>query len=107
MTYTGTDGTEGFIAAWESSTRIGNGEQQIMKVHEGEGYESELRFRNNENVTHSSIMTQALGQNETKVTYTMSATPSFPMDLMIPRMKKVLKKEMDESLANLKKILEA
>ena len=37
----------------------------------------------------------------------MSATPSFPMSLMMPMMGKAMKKDMDKSFAMLKEILEA
>jgi hypothetical protein len=107
MNYIGRDGTVGFIAGWESRTRMGNGEQEIIKISEGESYEAELRFRNHENRTHVMTTVESTDGGKTKVTTIMSAAPSFPMNLMVPMMKKVLKKNMDENSANLKKILEA
>lgn len=104
MEYKGTDGTPGFIAAWESKTRMGGGEQEILSVTD-EGYESELRFQNHENVTHVKTQLVALADNKTKVTYIMSATPAFPMNMMVPMMKNMLKKDMDQTLANLKRVL--
>jgi uncharacterized membrane protein len=107
MQYKGTDGMQGFIAAWESRTRMGNGEQEIIKVSEGESYEAELRFCNHENTTHIRTNIESVEGNKTKVSTIMSATPSFPMNLIVPMMKKMLKKNMDQNNANLKKILEA
>jgi len=107
MTYTGTDGTPGFIAGWESKTRMGDGEQEILKVDEGESYEAELRFRNHENRTHVRTALESIADGKTKVSTTMSATPIFPMNMMMPIMKNVLKSKMDENSANLKRILEA
>lgn len=107
MEYKGTDGTPGFIAAWQSKTRMGNGEQEITKIIEGDGYEAELRFRNHENVTKVSTMLESIESDKTKVSYVMSATPAFPMSMMVPMMKNMLQKDMDKTLANLKRALEA
>src|SRR5690554_3238911 len=44
-TYRGTDGTVGFVSAWDSdSASVGSGEQEIMKIVEGERIDYELRF---------------------------------------------------------------
>jgi hypothetical protein len=107
MEYRGTDGTPGFIAGWQSKTRMGNGEQEILSVNEGESYEAELRFRNHDNTTHVTTSVESVDASKTKVVTVMSATPSFPMSLMMPMMKKVLKKKMDENSTKLKEILEA
>ena len=107
MKYSGTDGTPGFVAAWQSKTRMGNGEQVITKVYEGEGYESELHFENHENITYTKVMLESVDGGKTKVSMVMSATPSFPMNIMMPMMQKVLKKNMDENSAKLKAILES
>ena len=106
MEYRGTDGTPGFIAAWRSKTRMGDGEQEILSINEGESYEAELRFRNHDNTTLLKTILERIDDNKTKVSTIMSATPSFPMSLMTPMMKKMLKKNMDENSAKLKKILE-
>jgi len=45
--------------------------------------------------------------SKTKVVTIMSATPSFPMNLMMPMMSKAMKKDMDKSSGTLKDILEA
>ena len=107
MEYRGTDGTPGFVAAWQSKTRMGDGEQEIRSVNEGVCYEAELRFRNHDNTTHVKTSVESVDGGKTKVTTVMSATPSFPMNLMMPMMSKVLKKNMDENSAKLKEILEA
>ncbi len=105
MEYRGTDGTVGFIAAWQSNTRMGDGEQEILQITDGESYEAELRFRNHENKTHIKTSVEQLA-DKTKVSTIMSAVPSFPMNLMVPMMKKMLQKDMDKNSVNLKRILE-
>lgn len=104
MEYRGTDGTPGFIAAWASKTRMGNGEQEILSVTD-DGYESELRFQNHDNVTHVKTSLESVS-GKTTVTYVMTSTPAFPMNMMVPMMKNMLKKDIDETLATLKKVLE-
>ena len=43
--YSGKDGTVGFISAWDSKNEdVGKGEQEIMRIVEGEKIEFELRF---------------------------------------------------------------
>ena len=107
MEYWGTDGTPGFIAAWQSKTRMGDGEQEILSVSEGECYEAELRFANHDNTTLVKTVLEPIEDNKTRLSTTMRTTPSFPMSVMAPMMKKMLKKNMDENSAKLKAILEA
>src|SRR5258708_1062001 len=43
--FKGTDGTVGFISSWDSNVKgVGKGEQEIMKITEGERMDCELRF---------------------------------------------------------------
>jgi uncharacterized protein YndB with AHSA1/START domain len=108
MTYTGTDGTVGFKAAWVSAVKnVGVGEQEITKINEGDGYEVEIRFKKPfEGVSTAVTSTQAISETQTKFTTTFYSFNPFPMNLMIPMIKKMLQKDMDENAANLKKILE-
>lgn len=108
LAYTGTDGTVGFKSAWESKNKnVGVGEQEITKINEGDGYEVEIRFKKPfEGVSTAVTSTQAISNTQTKITNTFYSSNPFPMNLMIPMLKKMLKKDMDENAANLKKILE-
>ena len=106
MDYKGVDGMAGFIATWQSKTRMGDGEQEILQVNEGESFEAELRFSNHENVTLVETTVESIESNKTKVSTVMRATPSFPMNLMMPIMKNMLKKNMEQNNENLKRILE-
>jgi uncharacterized protein YndB with AHSA1/START domain len=106
MEYSGTDGMPGFIAAWQSKTRMGSGEQEILKVTEGHSMETELRFANHENTTHVLTKVEAAGNDQTKVTTVMTANPVGPMRLMMPVMKGMIKKGSDDMLKNLKKTLD-
>jgi hypothetical protein len=44
-TYTGTDGTVGFVSAWDSKQKnVGAGEQEIKQINEGTSLVYDLRF---------------------------------------------------------------
>lgn len=109
ITYTGTDGTVGFKAAWNSQMKnVGVGEQEITKITEGIGYDVILRFEKPfKGISYANTITQSLSENQTKLTTTFSSTTPFPMNLMSLMMKNMLLKDMNENSSNLKKLLEA
>ena len=104
----GTDGTVGFKSAWKSENKnVGEGEQEIIAIHDGEGYHAELRFEKPfKGVSYAHIKTEAISPNETKFTTTFKTKTPFPMNIMVPMIKKMLQKDMDENSANLKRVLE-
>ena len=108
MTYTGTDGTVGFTSAWLSQdSSVGQGEQEIIKIYEGEGYEAELRFEKPfKGISYSKTMIETIDSNKSLVTTTFTSNAPFPMNLLSYFMKDMLLKDMNENGANLKKILE-
>src|SRR6478752_388083 len=42
--FKGTDGTAGFIYAWDGNSKAGKGEQEIKNIKEGERVDVEVRF---------------------------------------------------------------
>jgi len=108
LTYTGIDGTVGFKAAWSSAMRdVGVGEQEITKIIPGQGYYVELRFEKPfKAINYANTMVTAISENESKVVTTFNAKTPFPMNLMVPMITKMLKKDMETNGANLKKNLE-
>jgi uncharacterized protein YndB with AHSA1/START domain len=108
LTYTGTDGTVGFKAAWESDDKnVGVGEQEIMKIIDGKGYEAEIRFKKPmEGTSLAKTMVDSMGVNQSKVTTTFYTETPFPINLMIPIIKNMLQKDMDQNMVNLKGQLE-
>jgi len=68
-TYSGTDGTVGFVSAWESDNKdVGIGEQEIKKITEGERIDFELRFFEPFESTEPAYMTtESVSENQTKV----------------------------------------
>jgi hypothetical protein len=108
QTYTGTDGTVGFISAWESEM-MGNGEQEIKKIVEGDRVDTELRFKGMMGSTAPAYMTtEAVSDSVTKVTWAMSGKMHYPMNFMqvFMSMEDMIGTEYQKSLETLKSVLE-
>ena len=105
--FKGTDGTVGYIYAWSGNKNAGEGEKEIKNIVEGKRIETEIRFVKPMTATASIIMeTEALSDNQTKVIWSNAGTLKYPINIMIPMMKKHVVKDMDSSLSTLKNILE-
>ena len=105
--YKGTDGTVGFIIAWNGSRKVGEGEKEIMKIIEGKRIETQIRFIRPMSTVADVIMeTESVSENQTKVSLINSGTLKYPMNLFIPMAEKNFPKDMDASLLKLKAILE-
>lgn len=103
----GTDGTVGFIYAWNGNKEAGEGEQEIKSINEGKKIEMELRFvRPFSGIAHAKMTTESLLDNHTKVTWNTNSTMKYPLNIMLPIIKKMLEKDMGTSLTTLKNILE-
>ena len=109
-TYTGVDGSEGFIAAWDSQNKqAGKGEQQITKLTPGERVDYEIRFEKPfKGVAYSHIATQSTTPATTKVTWVFYGVNKYPMNLMsaLLKLNQVLANDLQQSLQNLKSLLE-
>ena len=105
--YTGEDGTKGFLYAWNGSKKAGEGEQEIKNITEDQIIETEIRFvRPFAAIAYANYKTEALSENQTKITWNNASTMKYPLNIMVPMVERMLAKDMDTSLANLKKILE-
>ncbi|HEX2608784.1 MAG TPA: SRPBCC family protein [Flavisolibacter sp.] len=106
-TFTGTDGTEGFIYAWDGNKKAGKGEQEITGIRENERLDVEVRFEKPfASIAQLPMTTETTGNGQTKLTWGMQGRSSFPLNLMNLVIMGMLKKDMDISLQNLKTILE-
>ena len=108
LTYTGEDGTVGFVAAWKSEMKnVGIGEHEIKSIVEGERYDVEIRFKKPfEGISQAFTTVETVLENQTKITTTFTSRTPFPMNLMTAMMCKMLQRDMDQNSANLKAILE-
>ena len=108
--FTGTDGTEGFISAWESDVKnVGAGEQEILKIVDGERLDYEMRFlKPFKSTSWAFITTTALNENQTKVHWGFNGKMNYPSNLMLVfmNMEKMIGNDFEKGLLNLKAILE-
>ena len=105
--YKGTDGTVGFIYAWNGNKEGGEGEQEIKAITEDKNVEMEIRFvRPFAGVATAKMATEAIGENQTKVIWNTASDMKYPFNIMLPMIKGMLEKDMGTSLATLKGILE-
>jgi uncharacterized protein YndB with AHSA1/START domain len=103
----GTDGTVGYIYAWNGDKSAGEGEKEIISIVEGKKVETEIRFVKPMRMTASVIMeTEALSDNQTKVNLINTGTLKYPLNIMIPMAERNFAKDMDISLSTLKDIME-
>jgi uncharacterized protein YndB with AHSA1/START domain len=109
-TYTGTDGTVGFIAGWDSENPdVGKGEQEIKQITEGEKIDFELRFKKPFEATNAAYMTtEAVGEGQTKVKWGFNGHMPYPMNFMcvFMNMDEMIGADFSTGLTNLKTILE-
>jgi uncharacterized protein YndB with AHSA1/START domain len=110
MTYTGTDGTEGFSTAWDSDMKeAGKGHQTINKILPGERIDIRVVFiKPFAGIADTYIATTPVTEHSTTVDWHFYSKMAFPMNAMLlfMNMDKLLGNDMEISLNNLKKVLE-
>lgn len=110
VSFTGEDGTVGFVSAWESQhDSVGKGEQEITKIEEGKRIDYELRFMEPMAATNYAFMTfDSLAIDQTKVTWGFSGKMPYPMNAitLFVDFDEMLGKDFSLGLANLKTKLE-
>lgn len=108
--FTGTDGTVGFVSAWDSNNKnVGKGEQEIKKILEGERIEYEIRFiKPFAGISNAYMTTQSVSEHETEVRWGFKSKMNYPMNLMLlfMNMEKMIGNDLDTGLLNLKNLLE-
>ena len=106
--YSGADGSVGFVYAWDSDNKkVGKGEQEITKVDEGEKLDLEIRFiKPFQDTAQISMATDSVPGNGTRVQWGMRGKNKYPFNLMHLFIDRMLGKDLESSLVNLKAILE-
>ncbi|WP_146902006.1 SRPBCC family protein [Adhaeribacter aerolatus] len=106
-TYRGTDGTPGFVYAWNGNDKAGQGEQEIKHITENEKLEIEIRFiRPFAGVAQVPMTTETVSPTQTKVTWGMTGGNPYPLNLMHLFTDNLLGKDLEISLATLKQVVE-
>lgn len=107
LTYTGTDGSVGFTCAWEGNKEAGKGEQEFIKIVEGDYLNIEIRFEKPfKNIAQTYMFVKAIAPNQTNLKWQMVGANKFPMNLMNLMIDSLLGKDLSKSLSHIKKNLE-
>ena len=106
--YKGIDGKVGFKYSWDSTLKnVGAGEQEIAAIEDGKSIEYAIRFsRPMQNTGKTRFQIKSLGNDNSSVTWTFDSPSRFPMSLFSPIFKRMLGKDLEKGLHNLKFILE-
>ena len=106
--YRGTDGTVGFVSAWESDNQdVGKGEQEIKKITEGERIDVEIRLQAPfQSIDPAYITTESVADNQTRVRSGYLGKMHYPTNLLCPFIADKIGKDMEAGLTNLKTVLE-
>jgi uncharacterized protein YndB with AHSA1/START domain len=105
--FKGTDGTVGFVYAWEGNDKAGKGEQEIKEISEGKKLNLEIRFiKPFEGTAQTEMITQPVSDHQTRVKWRMQGSSKYPMNITNLFTDKILGGDLAESLAGLKGILE-
>lgn len=103
--YRGSDGEVGFVYAWDSkNSNVGKGEQEIMEVTANR-VTCEIRFeRPFKAISATYMATEAVGPESTLISWSFHSKMPYPMNLMLlfVNMDKMLGRDIDVSLQNLK-----
>ncbi|MCU0363823.1 MAG: SRPBCC family protein [Bacteroidales bacterium] len=104
----GEDGKVGFVYSWDSTNKnVGAGEQETTAVVDGKRIDFSLRFfRPMTNTGTSSFVVTEAGKDSTTVSWIFDSPSKFPMSLFSFIFKKMLGKDLEKGLVNLKGILE-
>ncbi len=110
----GTDGTVGFKAVWDSpNPDVGTAEQEIVGLVEYREVNTVLHFKKPFEAEFASYLKlESIGKNQTKVTMGMADEMNFPLNVVsfvynvVSGNQKNIALDMDESLADMKAVLE-
>ncbi len=110
MDYRGTDGTVGFVSAWDSENKhAGKGEQEITKMDEGVRIDYVIRFLKPMKSTDYAYMAfNSVNDSTTSVKWGFYGRMKYPTNLMLlfMNMDAMLGKDLQSGLSNLKTNLE-
>ncbi|MEO8647560.1 MAG: SRPBCC family protein, partial [Acidobacteriota bacterium] len=109
--FRGTDGSPGFVSSWNSTNdEVGEGEQEIKKITEGERIDTELRFKRPfESKSDAYLITEAAGDRQTHVRWGFTGDMPRPLNLMalVYDLDKEVGKDFESGLSTLKTTLES
>ena len=105
--FKGTDGTIGFVSIWKGNSDVGEGEQEIKKIAEGDRIDTELRFKvPMESTGYAFMSTDEIDPTSTKVTWGMQGRSAYPLNFMNLFMESMVGNNLEKGLDGLKKEVE-
>lgn len=108
--FRGTDGTVGFTSFWDSKNPdVGKGEQEILKIIDGERIEYEIRFIEPFASTSLAYMAvEGIFETQTKVKWGFTGKMKYPTNLLLLTMdtEGMTGKDFQDGLNKLKMLLE-
>jgi Polyketide cyclase / dehydrase and lipid transport len=108
--YSGTDGTEGFVSAWDSENKnVGKGEQEILKIVNGERIDYEIRFiKPFASTSWANMIVASANENQTRVHWEFTGKMKYPtnLTLLFMNMEKMVGNDLEKGLQNLKTIMD-
>ncbi len=107
--FRGTDGEVGSVSYWNGNKEVGEGEQEITKIIDGERIEGELRFLKPRKLESDCYFeTREVAAGNTEVTWGFSGKNKFPFSIVMlfMSMDKMVGKDFEEGLSALKSMLE-
>ncbi|WP_281540429.1 SRPBCC family protein [Maribacter aestuarii] len=108
--FTGTDGEVGAVSYWKGNKEVGEGEQEITKIVDGERVEGQLRFfKPWKSESDCYMQLEETSNGKSKVTWGFSGKNKFPMSIMmlVMSMDKMVGKDFEEGLQTLKTKMES
>ncbi|MBL7890681.1 MAG: SRPBCC family protein [Bacteroidia bacterium] len=107
--FKGTDGEPGFVYVWDSKKRAGAGEQILVSLERPTRLNMEVHFiRPFKAIAKTPFILEDKGNGQTLIKWEMHSAVNYPMNAMLLffTADKMLGPDMEESLNNLKRILE-
>ncbi len=107
--FRGTDGTVGAVSTWDGNKQVGAGEQEITRIVPGQRIESVLRFLKPWKSTSDAYLEVEPAPGGSLVRWGFRGSSGFPMRIMMlfMSMDKMVGKDFEEGLSNLKARLES
>ncbi len=107
ISYIGTDGTIGAYSSWESELDdVGVGQQEIIAIEDNKRIDYELRFKVPYEATDTAYtLFEVVDSTHTRVINGFRSKMPYPMNLMMPIIKKMLKTDMDGNMYRLDSVL--
>jgi len=108
--FRGTDGTVGFTSSWESKIPdVGKGEQEILKIIDGERIDYEIRFIEpfaSKSLAYLTV--EGISETQTKVKWGFTGKMKYPTNLFLLTMdmEGMIGKDFQDGLNKLKRVLD-